>query len=430
MKINKDMAVFALILGLLGVYFSSAFIRLEVFGGIAIIILASIGASILISKILNQHRNKTKVVTKVSFLAVIVVLLTVPLVYPEEINWVSFMSKSPPTIVNGGTQFLLSSNDWSDAMHWLNVKTPEDSVVAAWWDYGYWISTLGERKTLSDNATLLDWQIKKTASMLFSPPDDAWKILNSDPQTDVSSHFISFPMTHTTATSIEERDLELFEEWQVLCLGESAILDDDTKTNDGKTRCDVDDEIVNNYPSLLEYWKDNKQLYTPTCDCFGDPSLTGMGADYVLIQIAGLMLPQDFDVTLYSFGGKGADMSKAFWMIKIADLDIRDYYNPDGKSFSDKFWNETIFGKLIPFTPFVYVNVETGEQSLTWTQNTDTAVYMQDVKYPGVDDTEEYIKSEPFQLVYVSPSVMEPIDNMIVGIFIYKVNHDYQIPNL
>jgi len=40
------------------------------------------------------------------------------------------------------------------------------------------------------------------------------------------------------------------------------------------------------------------------------------------------------------------------------------------------------------------------------------------------------IKSEPFQLVYVSPSVKEPIDNMIVGIFIYKVNHDYQPPYL
>jgi len=430
MEIKKEMVVFALIIGVLGVYFSSAFIRLEVFGGIAIIILASIGASILISKILNQHRNNTKVVTKVSFLAVIVMLLTVPLVYPEELNWASYMSGAPPSIVNGGTQFLTSTNDWSDAMHWLNVKTPEDSVVVAWWDYGYWISTLGERKTLSDNATLLDWQIKKTASMLFSPPDDAWKILSSDPQTDVGSHFISFPMTHTTATSLEERDLELFEEWQVLCLGESPILDDETKTNDGKTRCDVDDEIVNNYPSLLEYWKDNKQLYTPTCDCFGDPSLTGMGGDYVLIQIAGLMLPQDFEETLYHFSDKGADMSKAFWMIKIAGLDIRDYYNPDGKSFSDKFWNETTFGKLIPFTPFVYVNVETGEQSLTWTKNTNTAVYVRDVKYPGVADSEEYVKSEPFQLVYVSPSVIEPIDNMIVGIFIYKVNHDYQPPNL
>ena len=137
MEIKKEMAVFALIIGVLGVYFSSAFIRLEVFGGIAIIILASIGASILISKILNQHRNNTKVVTKVSFLAVIVMLLTVPLVYPEELNWASYMSGVPPTIVNGGTHFLVSSNDWADAMHWLNVKTPDDSVVVAW--VGLWL---------------------------------------------------------------------------------------------------------------------------------------------------------------------------------------------------------------------------------------------------------------------------------------------------
>ena len=85
---------------------------------------------------------------------------------------------------------------------------------------------------------------------------------------------------------------------------------------------------------------------------------------------------------------------------------------------------------MIPFTPLVYVNVQTGEQTLTWTRNTDTAIYVRDVKYPGVNDSEEYVKSEPFQLVYVSPSVREPIDNMIVGIFIYKVNHDYQPANL
>ena len=429
MEIKKEMVVFALIIGVLGVYFSSAFIRLEVFGGIAIIILASIGASILISKILNQHRNNTKVVTKVSFLAVIVMLLTVPLVYPEELNWASYMSGAPPSIVNGGTQFLTSTNDWSDAMHWLNVKTPEDSVVVAWWDYGYWISTLGERKTLSDNATLLDWQIKKTASMLFSPPDDAWKILSSDPQTDVSSHFISFPMTHTTATSLEERHLELFEEWKIKC--ENPERYTESVTLSGKGLCNMDDEIVNNYPSLLEYWKANKIVLTSSCNCFGDPSLTGMGGDYVLIQIAAVSIrTADGGEPLYHFGDKGGDAEKAFWMMKIADLDIRDYYNPDGKSFSDKFWNETTLGKLIPFTPLAYVNFETGEQSLTWTQNTDTAVYVRDVKYPSMEDPEEYVKSEPFKLVYVSPSVTEPIDNMIVGIFIYKVNHDYQPPNL
>ena len=133
---------------------------------------------------------------------------------------------------------------------------------------------------------------------------------------------------------------------------------------------------------------------------------------------------------MYHFGDKGADASKAFWMIKIADLPLRDYYNPDGDSFSDKFWNETLLGKLIPFTPLLYVNVETGEQSLTWDRNTNTVIYVRDIKYPGVYDSEEFVKSEPFQLVYVSPSVMKPIDNMIVGIFIYKVNHDYQPPNL
>jgi dolichyl-diphosphooligosaccharide--protein glycosyltransferase len=232
------------------------------------------------------------------------------------------------------------------------------------------------------------------------------------------------------ATSAEERYLELFEDWQVLCMVESPVLDNETKTNDGKTLCDIDNEVVNKYPSLFEYWKDNKQAYTPTCDCFGDPSLTGMGVDYVLFQIAALELPQDYEEPLYHFGDKGADVSKAFWMIKIADLSLADYYNRDGKSFSDNFWNETLLGKLIPFTPLVYVNVETGEQTLTWTRNTDTAIYVRDVKYPGVNDSEEYVKSEPFQLVYVSPSVKEPIDNMIVGIFIYKVNHDYQPPNL
>jgi hypothetical protein len=74
--------------------------------------------------------------------------------------------------------------------------------------------------------------------------------------------------------------------------------------------------------------------------------------------------------------------------------------------------------------------VETGEQSLTWTEQTKTAIFVQDVKYPGWLDSVEYVKSEPFQLVYVSPSVTEPIDNMVVGIFIYKVNHDYEPKNM
>jgi len=418
-KIKNDMAAFALILGLLGVYFSSSFVRLEVFGGIAVIVLASIGTSILVSKILRKQFRPIRMATKVSFCAVIVTLLTIPTVYPEDLNWVEYMRGTTPTILNGGTHFLIATNDWAHSLEWLKENTPEDAVVVSWWDYGYWISVIGERKSVSDNATLLDWQIKKTASMFFSSSENAWKILTSDVQTDVSSHFISFPMTHTTAKNLEERHLELFENWKIRCLGEFAVLDDATITSDGKTLCDIDDEVVNEYPSLLQYWKSNKQAYTDTCDCFGDPALTGMDADYIMLQIAALQLPQDHTEPLYYFGDKGGDVTKAFWMIKIAELPLGDYYNPDGKSFNDKFWNETLFAKLIPFSPYVYVDVETGNQSLTWTKDISTPIYVENIKFPINEDG-------PFKLVYSSPSLKEPTRNMIIGVLIYKINYDYQ----
>ena len=46
---------------------------------------------------------------------------------------------------------------------WLKENTPEDAVIFSWWDYGYWIETVGERTTLVDNATTITWQIEKVA---------------------------------------------------------------------------------------------------------------------------------------------------------------------------------------------------------------------------------------------------------------------------
>ena len=431
-KIKSDMAAFALILGLLGAYFSSSFIRLEVLGAISLIVLASIGASILISKILKEH-SPARAVTKISFLGIIVILLTIPMVYPEDLNWASYMLGTAPTIVNGGTHFLTATNDWTDAMQWLRENTPKDSVVAAWWDYGYWISTLGERKSLSDNATLMDWQIKKTASMLFSTPENAWKILTSDTREEISSNFVSFPMTNTLANNLEERKLELFTEWQIGDANRNGISNaeevdiwwaPDTicapiTTDWSCAKYKLNPGKVDQYPTVFDYWE--SEVYEL------DPALTGLDADYVLIQLAGLKLPQQHNEILYYFGDKGGDMSKAYWIMKIAGLPLGDYYNPDGKSFNDKFWNETLFGKLIPFTPLVYINVETGDQSMTWTADTKTAIYAKDIKFPSWNTSAGIKKSEPFHLVYVSPSVSEPIDdNMIVGVIIYEVNHDYQ----
>jgi len=268
-KIKGEMATFALIIGLVGVYFSSAFVRLEVFGSISIIILASIGISILISKILKIQQKPTGAVTKISFLVVIVILLMVPMVYPERLNWSNNNVGIPISLLHSGSKFDLSTNDWPDAMRWVKENTPKDAVIAAWWDYGYWISTLGERKTLADNATLIDWQIRKIASTLFSTPDNAWRILTSDAETDASSYYVTLPLDikQPTRHVIDAYDknqekLDAFKNWK----GDSSS---------GKI---YDPDVAANYSTLFDYWESELYVYPPI--------ITGLDADYVLINLA------------------------------------------------------------------------------------------------------------------------------------------------
>jgi len=39
---------------------------------------------------------------------------------------------------------------WQQAMEWVRGTTPTDSVFAHWWDYGYWVQSIGERATVTD----------------------------------------------------------------------------------------------------------------------------------------------------------------------------------------------------------------------------------------------------------------------------------------
>jgi len=404
-KIKGEMAAFALIIGLVGVYFSSAFVRLEVFGSISIIILASLGLSILISRILKVQQKPTGAITKISFLVVIVILLMVPMVYPERLNWSNNNVGIPISILHSGSKFDISTNDWPDAMQWVRENTPKDAVIASWWDYGYWISTLGERKTLADNATLLDWQIRKIASTLLSTPDNAWQILVSDTETDASSYYVTLPSDINKPTrhgddvvyDKNQEKLEAFKNWK-----------DDSSS--GKI---YDPDVAAKYPTLFDYWKSELYVYPPI--------ITGLDADYVLINLAGERLPEGNVMPLYTLRQNGGDETKTFWFLKIADLPLMDYYNPELTTYTDKFWNETLLGKLIPFTPLVYVDPNNTENQSETFKPGYTAIYVRDIKFPSDGDG-------PFQLVYVSPSFDSGNSGPVTGAIIYKINKEYN-PN-
>ena len=178
--IKKDMLAFSLILGITGVYVSSTFVRLEVFASIAVIILASLGLTTLTKEFFKNKfelKSLTDRLIKVSYVTGIIILLIVSITYPLDNN-LFVVSKAPPTILNGGSTFNVSTSDWLDSMDWIKNNTPQDSVIAAWWDYGYWISTMGERPSLADNSTIHTHVIENIAKMFLSSPDDAWNSLN------------------------------------------------------------------------------------------------------------------------------------------------------------------------------------------------------------------------------------------------------------
>jgi len=317
--IKNDMVLFALIIGFVGIYISSAFIRLEIFGSIAVIVLASIGVSLLISNVLKKHsKNSLSSIAKFSFVVVIIVLLTIPVALPVNANWINVV-KIPPTILHGGTHFNITTNDWGDALEWIKGNTEHDAVIAAWWDYGYWITAIADRTTLIDNATINQVQIKKVAKIFLSTPDDAWK------------------------------------------------------------------------------------------------QLTDMEVDYVLVYIAAQKLSNDNYSPFYALGG-GGDEDKKYWLLRIAEMPLQEYLYSDNVTGTEKFWNSTLLGKMIPFTPLGYLDLS--EYSQAEDYQSGYVIYLKDIKYDSNSN-------EPLQLVYTSPSFDRIIEGEVSGIIIYKINPEY-----
>jgi dolichyl-diphosphooligosaccharide--protein glycosyltransferase len=325
--IKNEMMSFALIIGLIGVYVSSAFIRLELFSSISIIILSSIGLSILTKEIFNHKPSFGSRInlTKISYLTIIIILIIIPITLPVNGNWINTVN-IPPTILNGGSTFMIATDDWKESLEWIKTNTPKDSVVAAWWDYGYWITTMSERTTIADNATLDTEKIQKIAKIFLSSPDDAWAMLQE------------------------------------------------------------------------------------------------MDVDYVVVFVAGQRLAVDNEGEALYVLQHGGDESKKQWFMRIAGEPLDKYLYSDAISGTDYFWNNTLLGKMFPFTTLAYVNFQTNQQSATY-QPGFTPVYVKDIKYLSDGNG-------PLRLVHASPSFNAEKNSPIIGVFVYEINKDYSPSSL
>ena len=95
--------------------------------------------------------------------------------FPRVLN----QAYSPTTIAAGSMPVKPQEpvSDWIDALNWMRVNLQPTDVVASWWDYGYWITTIANKTTLADNGTWNSTQIAQIGRMFMSNETEAIEIL-------------------------------------------------------------------------------------------------------------------------------------------------------------------------------------------------------------------------------------------------------------
>jgi len=192
--------LFLCIFGLTSVYFASSMVRLTLLMAPAFCLLWALALVRLLGPFITimkeapvipkrKMRLRAHVGKEFSgaFIIVTLLLLTYTFVLPSPMATFPRAldhAYSSTTIAAGSLPLkpLEPVSDWLDALNWMRVNLPPSppdgpTVVAAWWDYGYWITTIANKTSLADNGTINGTQIAKIGEMFLSTEEDAIKIL-------------------------------------------------------------------------------------------------------------------------------------------------------------------------------------------------------------------------------------------------------------
>jgi asparagine N-glycosylation enzyme membrane subunit Stt3 len=103
---------------------------------------ACLPAAYLVFKSIDYSKK-----TKDDLLKTVAVIFVIILLVLSAYNLVGFYKSSKAQVSGTGPS---AHYQWQNAMSWIRENTPEGSNFIHWWDYGYWVQTLGERPTITD----------------------------------------------------------------------------------------------------------------------------------------------------------------------------------------------------------------------------------------------------------------------------------------
>jgi hypothetical protein len=120
-------------------------------------------SSFFIRKIFTYRKKSRDELMKFFFLLLIILAL-VGAIFSFGSFYASTNNQAKNTGPSAGLQ-------WQKAMSWVRDNTPEGSIFVHWWDYGHWVTYLGERPVVTDGGHAVGYWDHLIGRYLLTTPD-------------------------------------------------------------------------------------------------------------------------------------------------------------------------------------------------------------------------------------------------------------------
>jgi dolichyl-diphosphooligosaccharide--protein glycosyltransferase len=189
---NKNL--FLLLFGLTSLYFAASMVRLLFLLAPAFAIISAVGVVGILRPFVTMLKEPPKITTKkfrlehvgkefsgTAVFLIFLILMTafafspqsggIPTVYRQAYTPLTITAASLPIVPNAPV------NEWLDMLAWTRTNLKATDVVVCWWDYGFWLTIMGNVTTLSDNATINTTQIENVGFAFVANETDSLKML-------------------------------------------------------------------------------------------------------------------------------------------------------------------------------------------------------------------------------------------------------------
>jgi dolichyl-diphosphooligosaccharide---protein glycosyltransferase len=198
--------IFLLLFAITGLYFASSMIRLLVLFAPAFGIIAGIGIVSLLKpfftllqeapKTLAKSKRRMARVSKeysgVAVFIIFMIMVTNLAFSPQTGGMPRAIDQAyVPTAISasslpvGGSSLTGPVTAWLDALRWMQDNVGSTNAVVMWWDYGNWLSDLGNVTSLADNTTENATQIENVGFIFMGNQNQSMAMLSGYGQSHV-----------------------------------------------------------------------------------------------------------------------------------------------------------------------------------------------------------------------------------------------------